>query len=632
MRKRVLIVDDDPGTRELLIEMVADLEGVEVDTVTASTDEEGYQRFLEVGPDLVLLDLLLPRKGGMALLRRIRELRGGREAAVIVMSAVFREGDARTEAVGELGALDFFRKPFHLPTVRTRLRQVLIPPEGQTQVEPLFGGAKAPARDGSLAAVELPVVLRNLGRADRTVCLDLRAGRVRKTLFFRDGRVVFALSNRLTDTLSRFLLAEGVIDEDTYRDGLVAMKEQGRRMGEYLVAEGVLHPDALHSALRQNLWQKCLDVFSWTEGEFRIGPFRPPPAEIPGPPFEVDRLVWEGVLEVYPFDRITAALAPYETLPMGLRGDLFDLAARVSLERDHLQFLHLVRRRSGETLGRILADAQGENEVRILYYLLVYGYLGVAEAGGGGLDLTEFERVRRARKELDALRRRNYFQVLGVGITDNDEAVRRAYLQKAKDYHPDVLSPGEPQALRGIYGEIFRLIQTAYDAIKTEARREEYLRFLQGGEAEAKDASDILAAEGRFQEGRLLLRRRQWDEAARAFEEALSVNPDEGEYVLHLGLARLRQAVSGREGALAEAKDLFRRAAELLPGAPEPWFRLGRLAALEGRQDEARRCFQETLRRDPRHTDALRELRRMDQAAEKRRGKGLVNLFRRNSK
>lgn len=628
MRKRVLIVDDDPGTQGLLVEVLREIEGVEVEPLIASTDEEGYQRFLEVGPDLVLLDLLLPRKGGIDLLRRIRALRGGREAAVIVMSAVFREADVRAEAVGELGALDFFRKPFHLPSVRARLSQVLAPRERPADVAPLFGNGRGTASAGTLAAVELPAVLRDLARSRADACLDLRMGRVRKTLFFREGRVVFALSNRLSETLSRFLLAEGMIDEDLYRRGLEAMRAERRRLGEFLVAEGAIHPDALHGALRHNLWEKCLDVFSWPEGEFRVGEFRTPPAEVPGPPFEVDRLVWEGVLGRYPYERVTAALAPYEGIPIGLRGDLFDLAARVNLDRDHLQFLHMVRRRHGEPLGRLLAEAQGEAEVRVLYYLLVYGLLGAADREGEDLDLADLERVRRARRELDALRRRNYFQVLGVRVGDSDEAVRHAYLQKAKDYHPDVLSPGEPEALKGIYGEIFRLVQTAYDAIKTQARREEYLRFLQGAEPESRDAGDILAAEARFQEGRQLLRRRQWDGAARAFEEALAVNPDEGEYVLHLGLARLRQAAAGRDGALAEARALFQRAAELLPGAAEPWFRLGRLALLDGDGAGARRAFREALRRDPRHTDALRELRRLDQEDERQKAKGLGLLFR----
>ena len=122
MRKRVLIVEDDPGTRQLLGAILSDFD---VDIHEASRDDEGYQRFLEVGPDLVFLDVLLPRRGGLELLRRIRGVRGGKEVPVFVMSAVYRGADIRTEAVDELGAVDFLKKPFQLDVLQQRIAQVL---------------------------------------------------------------------------------------------------------------------------------------------------------------------------------------------------------------------------------------------------------------------------------------------------------------------------------------------------------------------------------------------------------------------------------------------------------------------------------------------------------------------------
>ena len=85
MNKRVLIVDDDVSTCQLLAEVLAEFD---VETIAASTDEDGYRRYLELGPDLIFIDVLLPRKGGIDLLRRIRSVRGGRDVPVFVMSAV----------------------------------------------------------------------------------------------------------------------------------------------------------------------------------------------------------------------------------------------------------------------------------------------------------------------------------------------------------------------------------------------------------------------------------------------------------------------------------------------------------------------------------------------------------------
>ncbi len=630
MNARLLIVDDDPATRELIAEVVRDLDP---EIHEAASDDEGFSRFLEVGPDVVLIDLLLPRKGGMSLLRRIRGVRGGRDVPVIVMSAVYRGADIRAEAVEELGAVDFLKKPFHLPLLRERLRSVLAERrEPRAAVEPF--GMEIPVGKGSLTGVELPVLLRDLDRRAESGCLHLRLGRMQKVLYLQDGKVVFASSNRLSETFGRYLLGAGLIDEEVYREGLDAMRAEGVRMGEFLVARGVLDTDAMHGALRQHVWERLLQAFEWVGGDFRLGPYQAPPTRLPGIPFEIHRLVWEGVRHRYPYERIAAALGPYQEMPVGLPGDVFDVASRIPLEREDLQLLHLVRRSQGQPLGNLLRDARGEAEVRTLYYLMVYGYLGLADEGDGAvgapeLDMADLARVRRARRELEAMRGRNYFQVLGVGPDAGDDAVRHAYLQKAKDVHPDVLGSDGPPALHRICEEAFRLVQAAYDALKTEARRREYLAFLEGsGEEAIQDPRSVLEAESLFQRGRLLLRRRQWDRAAEAFEGALSLNPDEGEYVLQLGIVRMRQAAAGRDGGIDEAEELFRRAAELLPGAPEPWYRLGRIWSLRGDPAKAETHFRAALRRDPRHTESLRELRLLELRAEKRKGRGLTGFLR----
>ncbi len=633
MRKRVLLVEDDPGTRQLLAAILTEFD---VEVYEAARDDEGFQRFLEVGPDLLFIDVLLPRRGGLALLRRIRGARGGKDVPVFVMSAVYRGNDIRIEAVDELGALDFLKKPFQLDPLRERLRGLLTDtsPPAPEAVTP-FAPTEILTR-GSLAAVDFPLLLQDVAFHKTTGCLNLRWGRVKKVIFLQDGEVTFALSNQMRETLGRFLLDRGSLGEDAYQAAIESMLQSGKRLGEYLISQGLIEPKELFEAVRANVVHKVLDLFTWPTGDFRVSAYQEPPAHIPGQPLEVHRVLWDGVRSHLPFERLSGTLRPQMELTLLPQGDLFQLAAEVPLAKDDLQFLRLLRRLRGQTLGQVLGELRGEAEVRFLYYLLLRNYLTLSRGGDGagtwGLDSADLERVRRARHRLDAFRSRNYFQVLEVPLDASDEKVRESYLHRAKDVHPDMLGPNDPPEMHQIHGETFHVIQAAYEALKTEPRRREYLKFIQEGlEEEVADGSRILEAEAQFQQGRALLKRRSWDEAAECFRRALDANPEEGEYALHLGIARLHQAGAGRENALAEAEELLLRARGLMQGSAEPYYRLGHLLALKGDVEGARAHLEAALARSPNPVEALRELRLIRMRTEKKGGV-LGSLFGKKDK
>ncbi len=610
MTTRVLVADGDPEARQVLAGVLADW-GAEV--VEAATAADGYDRFLELGAALAFIDVLLPSQGGTALLRRLRSLRGGRELPVLMTSALSLGADLRREAVGSLGALDVLKKPFHLPQLRERIARALADgPAGAAEEGLPFAPGSVVDR-GSFAATDPAVVFRDLLAQRATGCLSLRQGRTKKAVFLQDGAVLFVLSNQLGETLGRSLLARGVIAEETYRSALEAMRTEGRKMGELLVAAGALAPAAAAEAIRENILAKALEVFSWREGEFQLAPFQKPPAPLPGAPFELARILFQGVCERLPYERIGGALAAHSGWGLTARGDLSALAGSLPLEKADLQLLRLLGGVRGKTLGEVLRGVAGEREVRLLYYLLLQGLLGLVGSGlprGEELPGGDRERVRRARNRLAATRNRNHFQILEVATSATDEKVRDAYLQRAREVHPDVLGPQDPEELRRLYGELFQAVHGAYEALKTETLRRDYRAFLEeGSRSAATDGARVLEAETLFQEGRALLARRQWDGAAAALRRALDLIPGEGEYALQLGIARTRQAASGKPGLLADAEALFRQARSALPGSPEPCYRLGRLALLKGEGEVATQHFHAALARDPRHPEALRELR-----------------------
>lgn len=82
---KVLVVEDDPSYRSI-IELKLQKEGFSVDT--ASDGEEGLQKALSTHPDIVLLDVFMPKIDGASVLKALREDQWGKTAHVIVLTNI----------------------------------------------------------------------------------------------------------------------------------------------------------------------------------------------------------------------------------------------------------------------------------------------------------------------------------------------------------------------------------------------------------------------------------------------------------------------------------------------------------------------------------------------------------------
>ena len=114
---KILVVDDDPNISELLKKYFVN-EGYEVKV--ASDGAEGVSLFKMFEPDLVLLDIMLPKKDGWQVCREIREISS---KPVIMVTA---KGEVFDKVLGlELGADDFVVKPFDMKELSARVKAVL---------------------------------------------------------------------------------------------------------------------------------------------------------------------------------------------------------------------------------------------------------------------------------------------------------------------------------------------------------------------------------------------------------------------------------------------------------------------------------------------------------------------------
>jgi len=114
--EKILVVDDDTNICELL-RLYLTKEGYQV--TTANDGEEGLEKFNQLKPDMVLLDVMMPRMDGLEVCRRIRKLGN---TPVMMLTA---KGETFDKVLGlELGADDYMVKPFDTKELLATLRAI----------------------------------------------------------------------------------------------------------------------------------------------------------------------------------------------------------------------------------------------------------------------------------------------------------------------------------------------------------------------------------------------------------------------------------------------------------------------------------------------------------------------------
>lgn len=121
--KKILVVEDDPVNQQILSDFLA-ANGYE--TIAASTGQEGITRFERDAPDLLLVDVRLPRKDGIEVCREIKSLPQGKATPILLMSAVYSDHDQPTRAEQTRALADgYLTKPFDLVALLASVRQLL---------------------------------------------------------------------------------------------------------------------------------------------------------------------------------------------------------------------------------------------------------------------------------------------------------------------------------------------------------------------------------------------------------------------------------------------------------------------------------------------------------------------------
>ena len=168
---RVLVVEDEPKIAAILAKA---LQADHYDVVVSGDGEEGYFRASAEVFDLVLLDVMLPRRSGFEILKALRQ----RQIHTPVLIVTARDAiDDRVVGL-DLGADDYLVKPFAVPELLARVRALLR------------RGRPSEVLRLKMADLELDLVARRATRAERVLDLTVREFELLEYLLRHQGHLV----------------------------------------------------------------------------------------------------------------------------------------------------------------------------------------------------------------------------------------------------------------------------------------------------------------------------------------------------------------------------------------------------------------------------------------------------------
>lgn len=213
------------------------------------------------------------------------------------------------------------------------------------------------------------------------------------------------------------------------------------------------------------------------------------------------------------------------------------------------------------------------------------------------------------REEIEAYLEREpktHYEVLGIEPSASTAAVRSAFFQLARRWHPDRI-PQELSDLRGAVNQAFAKMGDAHQTLMDEGRRAEYDRSLAGSsDEEQEQVATILRAASAHQRAEVLMKKKDLAKALEEATQAYELDPNQTD---HVALYAWLRSTQDKEAPLQQLIALLDGALKSSPDhVTALWYR-GQLLKKANQHMKAMRDFKRILDLKPKHVDAAREVR-----------------------
>ncbi len=225
----------------------------------------------------------------------------------------------------------------------------------------------------------------------------------------------------------------------------------------------------------------------------------------------------------------------------------------------------------------------------------------------------------------DSVSKLDHFQLLGVKPDTPPEQVTLAFRSLAKKWHRDAYGslPLGPQ--KDKLDDIFSKISAAHETLITPEKRSEYMVFIKRKNAGmVTDVTAVFQAEELYDSALAAIRKKQFVEARKSLEDAIKLNKDEPLYHMSLGWALFKMEPKLNFRA---ALDSINRALQIRENLAEAYYYLGEMYIAQEDNSEAMKNFKRCARLDPKHIEAARRVRLLNQRDEQKKKSGGLGGF-----
>jgi len=429
---------------------------------------------------------------------------------------------------------------------------------------------------GELDRIPLPRLLLELSATRFDGCLWLRRDRLEKAFRFQRGAPISAESSLASETLGVQLLDAGRLSRDDYHRVSSYVAERKVKEGVALLELGLIDARSLFLALKEQVRVRLLDCFGWPRGSYDLEREDTPPEG--ALPFRADliALIQEGIETHWNAERVLADLAPrMSQLAAGnarlalirerLRTDASVTALLDALDGKRTLWSALQCARTPRAMAAAwlvdavravdyrspdqpvaLPDEAPEVEIVLTEVApepAAEHSRAAAAAGASAAGMNEVLVLEVSQKYV-ALDELDHYALLGIARDAAPAAVRRAYLDAAKRYHPDALArAGLDRETREKAGRVFTAIGRANAVLSDPKRRRSYDASLDSDETDL-DAERLAAAETNYRKGEILMRQGNFRGALEFLRPAVELWPEDGTYQGALGWALFKGAPS----------------------------------------------------------------------------------------
>lgn len=441
---------------------------------------------------------------------------------------------------------------------------------------------------GSLADVRFAILLHALAVHSRTVLLELKRGPVEKRIFLESGIPIDCRSNIATETLGRFMIAQGKLREEEFTAALARSASAGMPLGQVLLEQELVTAYELFRLLQQNLAKKLLDLFGWRDGEFTMSEDVPPAESTLK--IKPAQLIVTGVMKHAPQEDVDAAIVPLIGKKLALHpAPPFSIEElRLGTEQNRIAERLAQRSRIDEIAA--VTQLPYEEVSRLIYALAILGIAvpedrvpkGVVAAPRPAAPATPPPRPAAPTSALSvddeilrnelmqtylAHRGKDSFELFGVDESANEPQIRKAYFDFSQRCAPWRFDGTQFEALRDKAEELFVAAARAYaELAATESRmalvnrrrtlREEQKRATYANRFAIK--TDLLDPEVQFRKGKALVDAGRFKEALTFLEFAADCDAQNSMYGAELAWCRFQFSASNAAESMRALREIIR--------------------------------------------------------------------------